>query len=450
MPEEPYEAKQVGPFFIEDPVEDEDFLAPLKKEESEPNFHFFFYPKCDVSATDIAVTSFVVGKDGIPVPNEDAEPEKPCTCALDMMKNCKCTVPYPCTCGNTTTYQCECRKAKEICTCVEGHPSPTCECRGDNICVCHPHKKYPMPTCTCVDVEKPCVCLAGKFPSPVCICKEKPLYVEPSVCICEDEPVPCECQELAPKPDCTCQTGDECNCEYCLCGMVKACLCKPKPKLEIKQPAKEKLEGEETDLRKSSGSSSLVTEIRSVCSCDKDSLCICEEIENECKCYKPVNLATACICEGPPKEECKCNLICDCPGVCTCETEVAIKKKKEECICLDVAKQLEESRVCICPKKKKKPSKLKRMKTKDGYRWCHDVDPRHTFFDFGYGRHDKISYEPEKEEKVKILGYREDDDDASGTQMNTCPVHGKKIRAPAFIKKVRRASLDCCSAVGGK
>lgn len=423
-------------------------MAPIKvkKEDSEPNFHFFFYPKCDASATDLAVSSFIVGPEGVPVPNEDAEPIKPCSCELDMMKNCKCTVPYPCTCGATTTYQCECRTKKDICTCVEGVPSPTCECKGDKICVCHPHKKYPMPTCTCEIVDKPCVCLVGKFPSPVCECREKPLYVEPSACICEEDQQPCECQKIDPKPECTCQKGDDCTCKHCICGLVKECLCKPKTPGKKKA---EKLEEEEENLPKSS-ESSFATDVKSFCSCGKDSLCICEEPEAECKCFKPVDMATACICEGLPKDECKCHLVCDCPGVCTCETEEVLKKKKEECICLDMAKQLKEGRVCICPKKKPKHSKLKRMRTKDGYRWCNDVDPRHTFFDYGYGRHDKISYEPERQEKFRILGMGEEADDATGSGTMVCPLHGTKVKAPPYKKKVRKPSLDCCSAVGGK
>ncbi|CAH2076604.1 unnamed protein product, partial [Iphiclides podalirius] len=86
--------------------------------------------------------------------------------------------------------------------------------------------------------------------------------------------------------------------------------------------------------------------------------------------------------------------------------------------------------------------KLKKVRAgKHGYRWCRDVDPRHTYFGYSYGRHERVSYKGEEEKKIKITDTKRKEGLAEVTDA--------KKNVPVFEKKLGKLSLDCCSAVGG-
>lgn len=437
---------------IKDRVEEE--AVDEQADEEDDDFHFYFFPDCSKPPPPKDSKASLLIVDGMPKINPNAKGPPPCTCDRDKKGKCVCTIKLPCTCGAKTKEECVCPKAENICICHDGRPQPVCTCKGSDVCLCHPDGHI-RAKCTCDQVDKPCICHPRtKFPSPVCVCKHKPKYEPPLDAIksvtqtaeegseeqtvleeqivqeeqgetekleleVESEQEPCTCQKPDPKPVCRCLKGKKCICnqDTCVCGVQRTCTCEPE-------------DGEEP-ICKSDDS-------KSICSCPVNVDCKCDAASPEdCKCFPVEN----CKCGADPGK-CKCFTVCDCSIPCICDTKV----DDDECICLDKTKQLVKGIVCTCASKHEKddPVKLKRMRAgKHGYRWCHEVDPHHTYFDFGYGRHDKISYKAQEREKIKILGLGDEEE-----VEEVCAVHG--VKAPPYKKKVRKPSIDCCSAVGGE
>ncbi|XP_059046397.1 uncharacterized protein LOC131841987 [Achroia grisella] len=355
--------------------------------EEENNFQFYFFPACNkpISPKDSKASLIIVN--GLPQINTTKKNQIYCTCKVDKKGKCECHIKLPCECGAKTVEECVCSKLDKICICHNGKPQTSCICKGSDVCVCHPDG-HNQPICVCDNIDKPCVCYPGKFPNSVCICKHKPKYIVDMKSVTGEEENQTEKQgvgnDVKDEEPCDCQ-----NCQNC-----------------------------KTEDSKSICSCPILPE----CNCDVKSL-------GECTCFpKPL-----CTCGDPGK--CKCFVICECIAPCICDT----KKVDIECICLD---KTEEEATFTCPHKKEISNKIKRVRDgKYGYRWCHDVDPRHTYFDYGYGRHDEISYKFQEQEKLKILGlYEENKEEVSSSH---------EIRVPAYEKKTRKASVDCCSAVGG-
>ncbi|KAJ8721427.1 hypothetical protein PYW07_002202 [Mythimna separata] len=122
---------------------------------------------------------------------------------------------------------------------------------------------------------------------------------------------------------------------------------------------------------------------------------------------------------------------------------VSVEIKPKECICLQPSGKPDFASTCQCIQEKGQAEKTeKKVRAgKHGYRWCHVVPAEHTYFDYAYGRHDKVNVEEGKEGKFEIQGLNDKKPDAG-----VCPVHGV---TPKFEKKPRKPSLDCCSTVGG-
>lgn len=422
---------------IKDHVEEE----PSEEQplEEDDDFHFYFFPDCTKPEPPRNSKASLIVVDGLPQINPAAKGPPPCLCEKDKKGICDCHTKLPCQCGAKTKAFCVCEKAENICICHDGRPQPVCTCKGSDVCLCHPDGKI-RAKCTCDEVETPCVCHPRKkFPSPVCTCKSKPKYeiddrvksiesveegseeinLEEETETEEIEEEPCLCQKQ-PKPVCLCLKGKKCTCKEnaCICGVQRTCLCEP---TDNEVPI---CESEES---------------KSICSCPIPLECKCDaKSPDDCKCFPP----KLCTCGYDP-ENCKCFMPCDCSAPCVCDTHAA----EDECICLDKTKQLVKGIVCTCSSKdneKEDPKILKRMRAgKQGYRWCHEVDPQHTYFDYGYGRHDKISYKFQEREKIRILGLGDETEEEE-----VCAVHG--VKAPPYKKKVRKPSIDCCSALGGE
>lgn len=421
-----------------------------------------------------------------------------CTCKKSKKGECECFVKLPCLCGAKTVAECTCAKLSNICICDEKLPKTACDCKHATVCTCC---NLPKPFCTCDEIDKPCVCYPDKFPKLVCDCKGKPKFgflkdlesipsfegevlheqegyeglqvkteqlgtkkkkpagkivvgkrkkrdksddgseqgseefleeviVEEGIeeSIKEEQTTkknqedekeePCICQKPDPKKPCLCIKGKECICSKyeCVCGVQKTCVCEPESSDEV--PCRD--------------------DSFSICSCNVERVCTCENEGIECKCFPPKGV---CICKDP--NNCKCTKVCDCVYPCICDT---VGDKTEECICLDKVKQIQKGYICTCPTPASAPpTVIKNARAgKQGYRWCHDVDPKNTFFDYAYDRYDKVSAKKQEEEKFKILGLH---DDITGHD-DVCPVH--EVKVPRFKKKkIRKASIDCCSALGG-
>lgn len=491
------EEVKVEPFEIKDY---EQAVEEEQESDDDNDFHFYFFPDCTKpEKPSHSKDSLLIGPDGLPKINLAAKKGIICTCKKRKKGECECYVKLPCLCGAKQQAECTCGKLSNICICDENLPKPVCDCEKAIVCACC---KLPKPFCTCDDVEKPCVCYPDKFPNPVCVCKRKPSfgflkelesipsfedeffgeeagYVEAQAekkrtkkvrkqvvktvarklkkyeqsgegseegseefleeIIVEEDNIeqslkeeqrtlnieeqekgePCECQKPDPKKHCLCLKGTECICtKYeCVCGVQKTCVCEPEGSVDI--------------LCKSD-------DTMSICSCNVERVCSCEKKGLECKCFPP---KPVCTCKNP--NNCKCMKVCDCAYPCICDTAAG---KVEECLCLDKAKQIQRGYICTCPSPGVPPhTVIKKVRAgMHGYRWCHDVDPKHTFFDYAYDRHDKISSKKQEEEKFKILGLY----DEIKRPDDVCPVHGLKL--PRFKKKkIRKPSIDCCSAVGG-
>ncbi|CAK1540588.1 unnamed protein product [Leptosia nina] len=385
-------------------VDVEEAIEQKEPDGMENNFHFFFFPDCSKPLPPKDSITSIVIEDGMPTVNLAALNKEKCLCALDKEGKCPCHTKVPCRCGPKTRAECKCLEVENLCLCDDGKPQLVCTCKPSNVCMCHPDCK-PRPLCKCSQVNKPCICKRGKYPCPICICECKPVcsdhaeiqktkYGEETTLqeeeeeeevekIVTEEPkhesekVPCTCQNEDKKPICFCKKGKECICEegVCICGVQRSCIC-------------EKIEEEEPPCKDD--------ESKSICSCPVTPLCTCfADSPDKCKCFPKPGL---CTCGDP--EDCKCFKTCDCKEPCICD--VIPLQGEGICTCPDNHTKIAGGTVCTCPRKKSIQRKLKRTRAgKHGYRWCHDVDPRHTYFDYGYGRHDKISYEEPKKEKIK-------------------------------------------------
>ncbi|KAL4716404.1 hypothetical protein ACJJTC_006766 [Scirpophaga incertulas] len=418
------------PHEIKDKVEEEE-ICELNAEEEE-DFHFFFFPDCDKVPPPQGSKMSLMLVDGLPKINPKQNLPISCTCKVDKKGQCECFVKLPCKCGDKSKSECDCFKLENICIC-EAEPQLKCTCSGSKVCLCHPDGKINV-KCTCDMIKKPCICHKDKYPSPTCICDSKPrnqnissmssmnnteigykgMELEELEYLTDtagDAIEPCDCQKISL---CHCVKGKECICKEssCICGVQKSCLCD-----------------------------------------SEDLPCINEESKSVCNCH----ISIECNCDGKSPTECNCFVErqCSCgnPEQCMCFGEyddegTSINPRRignNECTCLDKAKQL----ITQSDNKdsEKNTMKLKRMRSgKHGYRWCHEVDPRHTYFNYAYNRHDKISSKVCEQEKFKILGL----DDEKSKEDNTCPVHDESATTLPTYKKIQRKSLlDCCSAVGG-
>ncbi|XP_072938933.1 uncharacterized protein [Epargyreus clarus] len=419
-----HKPKDEPPVVIKDHVE-EDTPKPVTADEDN-DFHFFFFPDCNKPTRPEDTTASVILIDGVPQVNPAAKPPEVCGCKKDKDGKCDCFVKLPCHCGAKTLKECKCLQVENICICNEDTPRPYCTCKPDNVCMCLPDCK-PRPVCTCAQVNKPCICNPEKFPCAVCTCECKPKFIEEvksegghEESVNEEQKSevrpPCLCQAPDQKP-CFCRKGGECDCreDACVCGLQRVCICEP-------------VDGQEPVCKDD--------DTKSVCSCPVEKECTCfENSPMDCKCFPD---ASKCTCGDP--ENCKCFKVCECQAPCLCD--ITPKKEEDVCTCVDITEQPLNEITCTCPRKELN-QKMKRTRAgRHGYRWCRDVDPRHTYFDFAYGRHDKISYKHQEAERMKILGLHEE-----VQKEETCPIH--TVKAPEYRKKVRRPSLDCCSPVGG-
>ncbi|XP_021182355.2 uncharacterized protein LOC110370751 [Helicoverpa armigera] len=439
------EVKEDTAFEVKDYVPEESQEA--EEEEDDDEFHFYFFPDCSKPPPPVNSKTSIVVVDGMPKINQAAKALIYCTCKKDKTGECPCYMKVPCQCGAKSKATCTCAELKEICVCAPGYPEVTCKCKGSNVCVCDPDGKI-LPICTCAKVEKPCICDPDRSPCPICKCKRKPKFTKegkPKYETVEEESYgaegeasfvsseagavrktgetvgaeePCECQKPPPKELCYCLKGKDCIClAECICGIQRTCVCEPE-------------EFEDIPCR--------ADENKSICSCDAPKKCTCaeESIGGVCKCF-PVKI---CTCNNP--EHCKCFTTCDCTNPCICDTSPV---KLDECVCLKTPKKGISELICTCRCTEQSMKKIKKVRAgKEGYRWCHEIDPRHTYFDYAYGKHDMPAIEDKKltTEKFMIQGLH-----GSDAKSDECPIHG--VKAPPFEKKPRRPSLDCCSAVGG-
>ncbi|OWR50670.1 hypothetical protein KGM_205815 [Danaus plexippus plexippus] len=405
--------------------------------EEQEDFHFYFFPDCSKPIPPSHSKASLIVEDGFPKINTGLKKPEVCTCKVDKSGKCPCFLKVPCKCGAKTKHECTCRDAKNICICEEGKPRLVCVCKPSKVCLCHPDHK-PMPVCKCADIDKPCICQAGKYPKPICVCEGKPVHPTDfevikyeehgEECLSEEtkantvksEPIkePCTCQKLPPEPVCLCVKGKECTCEKdpCICGVLPTCICVP---------------NEDEELICADDES------KTVCSCPKEKECTCySKSPEDCDCFpKP----QVCTCGNP--EQCICFTTCECVDPCLCDI---VQKNKDLCTCEENTTKIAGGLVCTCPQKNDHNKRLKKVRAgKHGYRWCNDVDPKHTFFGYAYERHDKISGREPEIEKTKILGLH----DTPSQKEDVCAIHGPI--ASSFKKRVKKPSLDCCSAVGG-
>lgn len=425
-------AFEVKDFVAEEAVQEEEDDAP-------PDFCFYFFPDCEKPPPQTNSKTSLIVVDGLPKLNPTAKRQKYCICKADKTGECVCFTKLPCKCGAKTVADCICSQLKDICVCGSGYPRTKCKCKNVDVCVCDPDGRI-FPKCTCGKIEKPCIChMPAKFPSPICKCKYKPTFlskiktkleevaeegslIEEEEEVVEEEKVideqPCVCQKPDPIKLCHCLKGKDCTClTECVCGAQRPCECAPE-------------ENESTDEKVPCK----MDENKSTCSCPIPKSCTCDNTNTSvvCKCFPVQN----CTCGDP--ENCKCFKTCECTNPCLCDTVPVIP---EECVCLKPTGELEFASKCQCITESTK--KLKKVRAgKEGYRWCHEINPKHTYFDYAYDRHDKINIDEPGAEKFEIQGLHNETED-----VNECPVHGLKI--PKYEKKPRKPSLDCCSAVGG-
>lgn len=376
---------------VKDKIDEEEIEKEVSSVHSENDFQFYFFPECGKELAAQRSNASVIIVDGLPRLNSAPRLPKECTCEADNRGKCECFTKLPCSCAPKTEPdpECICPELKEVCICHSGEVKTVCTCKESKVCLCHPDNK-PRPVCTC-DETIPCIC-------------HHPINVFP-VCTCDDSDN-CKCQIMKPKPKCYCLKGKDCDClqDSCICGLHDSCTCIPE-------------ENEQSCLENVNSNSA--------CSCGNIRECNCTKSPDSCQCFPNKD----CTCEDP--DDCKCFHPCECTKPCLCDVQLNEKKEK---ICLCKSFHLDNN---------DGTDKLKKVRvSKEGYRWCHDVDPQHTYFDFAYGRHDKISYKEEPEIKVKILGLH----DEKSTN-NAEETHDANI--PQFKKNVTKSSLDCCSAVGG-
>ncbi|XP_026500895.2 uncharacterized protein LOC113404246 [Vanessa tameamea] len=402
-------------------------------EEDDKDFHFFFFPDCKTKASSKESKASLILVDGFPIINSAALNQPLCTCAVDKAGKCPCHLKVPCLCEAKQRDDCTCIQAQNICVCEEGNPQLVCKCKPSKVCLCDPDHK-PQPLCVCAKIDMPCICQTDKYPYPVCVCKCKPnslqnltknqnytsegslIQTENSTIQNQEEATePCTCQQPKPKSICLCKKGEECTCDQnmCICDVLPTCVCEADGKLICEN-----------------------NESKTVCKCEVKAECTCyDKSPDNCDCFPKPNL---CTCGNP--ENCVCFSTCECTDPCLCDT---IPDTRPECTCDENRKDIADGYVCTCPPEKEDDRKLKKVRAgKHDHRWCHDVDPKHTFFGYAYGRHNKISYKEQDKEKLKILGLYDEI-----KQDEICEIH--KTTVPVFKKKVQKPSIDCCSAVGG-
>lgn len=294
--------------------------------------------------------------------------------------NVEAKVDKTCLCDIDENKKCTCF-AKMPCRCVDpDNPEPECKCsKLEHICLCH--SKEVLPVCTCTESQV-CVCHPDNKPRPTCTCGE----TSPCVCHLHQTYPYCICAESQSDENITESTPE------------KTCPC---------NTAEEHVTSTNMDST-------------SACRCAAETI---NETSSE---------SHTCACGNP--KDCKCFHSCQCEKPCICEYIQDKTSEHDECKCLDVK----------CASKKCESNKLKKVKvSKEGYRWCHDTDPHHTFFDFGYGRHDKIEFDgPVLQDKITILGLH-DKEEAKEL------IAEKADEIPKYRKKKCGPSLDCCSVVGG-
>ncbi|XP_014363690.2 uncharacterized protein LOC106715019 [Papilio machaon] len=390
--EETDKVRYIKPLEAKEEVEEK---ASKHSSDEDNDFHFYFFPDCSKPVPSRDSKSSLIIKDGMPQINRRNVHQDNCTCEVDQKGRCKCMVEIPCLCGTEEKPECVCAALENICVCNETKPDIKCSCKNTEICTCMEDKCRLI--CTCDKIDKPCICHRDKFPRPICICKHKPVTSDYSVP--SDVPGESVIEESTTKT-----TKSSCDCQ-------KSKPSEPGVQEEISCVCDRKPQG------KRSLSCSSTCQNPQECSCNRN-------IDDTCPCFPDTK---NCTCGNP--ENCKCFHICECTAPCICDIE---SKRQVECTCIKSGGGVDQGEV----------KKLKKVRAgKHGYRWCHDVDPRHTYFDYGYGRHDKIMHKEVEEKKVVITdmkGQKEAESDES-----------EKPNIPSYRRKTKKLSLDCCSAVGG-
>ncbi|CAK1600924.1 unnamed protein product [Parnassius mnemosyne] len=408
--------KQVDENIIEENVDDDD------------NFYFYFFPDCEKPIQSGSSQNSLIIKDGMPKINPTKQNTKYCTCELDKNGQCKCFHKIPCLCGPKEISECTCSKLDGVCICNDTKPTPICTCNEAEICMCDPDGK-PRVVCTCDEISETCICHTNKDLALNCNCKHKIKSVLTSEIHQEIESgrinvlenfnkekakldydrIPCECQKSEKQVLCQCLKGKNCTCK------PDVCVCEQENILCMCEAINEEVERDNVNLKPP-------------CNCPNPEECTCDSnLEIICRCF-PTN--KVCSCENP--ENCKCFHTCQCLDPCVCDTEV---DNYNECTCFTESTEMNQ--------KGKGVEKLKKVRAgKHGFRWCHDVNPRHTYFGYGYGRHDKINYKEKEKEKIEILGKNKE-------KIVKKVSDAEHLKTPIYQKKARKLSIDCCSAVGG-
>ncbi|XP_041988404.1 uncharacterized protein LOC121739877 [Aricia agestis] len=380
----------------------------------EEDFHFYFFPDCEKPYVQGSNDSILL-KDGIPTINPLKQRGFHCTCSSDGSL-CKCFVQEFCECGKKPKDKCSCDKLDAICICDEKELKITCTCKPSLVCLCASDGKI-QPKCTCIaEVD------------------EKSDNEEDKQKVLKENIVlKCSCPNIA-TAECNCNTVPEQDVNLkCSCPNIAAAECNCNT-----------VSNQDIQLK---------------CSCPNIATgeCNCNNIEQDVPLKCSCSNITIEECErSSPPEECTCGDTNDCKCSDTQEKTSVTHESGDACVCdtpsentcdCDPCACAEISDPCICDKDiseaQEKPTKLVRKRAgKHGHRWCHQVDPRHTYFDYAYDRHDKIDYKVPEKEKFKILGLH--DEIKSEIKVET-----EEITVPIFKRKVRKPSLDCCSAVGG-
>ncbi|CAG4982078.1 unnamed protein product [Parnassius apollo] len=407
--------KQIDENITEENVDDDD------------NFYFYFFPDCAKPIQPESSNNSLIIKDGMPKINPTKQNTKYCTCEVDKNGQCKCFLKIPCLCGPKEIRECTCSKLDGVCICNDSEPAPVCTCNEAEVCMCDPDGK-PRVVCSCDKMSETCICHVDKGLDPNCNCKQKIKSDLTSEIHQEFESgrlnelensgvekakldytrIPCECEKSEKQVVCQCLKGKTCTCkqDVCVCKQENiTCAC-------------EAINGEVVRDN---------INPKSPCNCLNTEECTCSSnLEIICQCF-PTN--KVCCCKNP--EKCKCFQTCQCTDPCICDNEV---DNHNECTCYTESTEINQ--------KGKRVKKLKKVRAgKHGFRWCHDVNPRHTYFGYGYGRHDKISYKEKTKEKIEILRKNNE------TVVEVSDVENFEI--PIYQKKVSKLSIDCCSAVGG-
>ncbi|GBP61908.1 Ciliogenesis-associated TTC17-interacting protein [Eumeta japonica] len=270
-----------------------------------------------------------------------------------------------------------------------------------------------------------CKCNIDKFGKCLCF-KRLPCKCRPPVpkkvtpkkeCKCKNRGTKlCSCNE--DKPKCKCATGQRCVCQfgYCTCD-----------KQEELNPSAILVDTAPTTCDENQNIE---------CSCDVSITCICPSPPEKDK-NEPES-----VCEAP--EDCQCHDQCFCK-YSACDTKPVNQAIDNVCVSFDrlVGSGLK-------PESEEIPMTMRKLKRvpvgKEGYRWCYEVDPFHTYFDFGYGMQEKFEVIESDDEKFAIQGLHDNNKSSSCEETE----HLDENTLPRFKKEIRKPSIDCCSVVGGK